>query len=765
MTLLSLAISAGAIYLCNETWWIRHVGDDFTPSPHLASPLYKMAWKVAVHTLVAVIIISLVLRYLLKIRDAWNVTFNALKPLGIGGVIAFVCFLPVPELDAVARMILPVVTFCCAVRFIQYLNKSQITFMRLDIQPRRAGWVVFVAAFAIHLIPWWNVTTRELDGNRDYLLTGDQPAYLYMADSLVMDRDLDVSNNFLPKGVYHRDDGRHAGGVERHNRDVRPGSPDYLAREKAFGDASYSTHRPGTSFLIAPLYFIGTQLGDYHRALSCLLLVLLTALALRELTLAATILTGQPWGALLMGLALAVSVPVAVMSVAIFPETIMFYVLSRMIRLTTEHKLGWRHSIEMGIWLSLAPWLQDKYLLWVLPFIIVRLVFLWPRWRTIVISAMPVVLSALAMIQFNLLLFGQMLPKNSLGRFLTFRESIMSGLPGTWFDWGFGLMVLAPFSLLSLAGILLWWREGKQNTVSLATLAASLATLVAGKWIIGTWWCWWGGFAPPNRFMFTLLPLTALFAMIATIHARGTLRALAVVIWMVSAALGIDALFHPELWYTSDFPSATIAAALGLDNFAARFPPLFPGVYESNSRGLFMTAAGMIALLGLAWQTQRYGAPIRDRIVVPLLLLTLLMAGLPAANVTAPVIGSRDIPTRVGVLIEPVLQPEANGAYALETDFFYRKLHGPLALGIHFLNDRGRVISQADFDLNDYRNEWIHAADENRQRWATDHTIHVRRTLHPPQGTTSVRIQLYNPALATTYGSQKRGKPDFIALP
>lgn len=768
ITSIAYALCAGFVFLANETWWIRHtaITSGFSYSQFVDTHLFKLAWKACIFMLLLQILLGLIIRYILKRPNEWNDIQRVFQPLAGGGIIALISLnFPVAALDAVAGILLPVTAFLCFVRIIGLFTESCPALRFPNCSSRQVGWLIVGLALAVHFIPWWNVTTRIIDNSRDYLLTGDQPAYLYMADSLVHDRDLDVSNNNLPAHVYHREDGRHAGGVERHNRDLISGTPAYQSRAEAFGEASYSTHRPGTSLLIAPLYFVGTMMGDYHRAFVCILLIVVTALSIRELFLAAVFITKRIWPCFWMCLGVTVSIPVAVMSTAIFPETFMFFIVARLIRLTTENNLTWSENLEMGLWLALAPWLQDKYVLWVLPFTAVRVYYLWPRWKTLVLPMLPVAVSALLMMNFNLLLFGQIMPKNTLGRFLSFREAILTGLPGIWFDWGFGLLMLAPIGLLALAGFSVWWKSDTQSDSSRATLIACLLTLTAGVFIFGTWWCWWGGFAPPNRFMLTLYPVICVLAMVATVYAHGNSRHIAIALWVLSVALGIDALLHPELWYTSVLPSAKVAAWVGWDAFSVRFPPMYPGRFEENYRGFMIVAAGAWTAIMLV-RNLRVANKLKSetRLYIPALLF-LILAGLPITNRAVPPLEATDIPSRVGIIRNAQITSGGDGTFMLEYDYFYRKLHGALAMGIHYLDEKGNVIGQGDFDLNDYRNDWIQESKDNRDRWSQTHQINIRRDLAPPQGTTAIRIRTYNPALAEPHRNQRRGKQDIIPLP
>ena len=58
-----------------------------------------------------------------------------------------------------------------------------------------------------------------INNSRDSLLTGDQPAYLYITESLSEDLDIDIANNTLSEKTFGDSSGRHkhAGGLSVHN--------------------------------------------------------------------------------------------------------------------------------------------------------------------------------------------------------------------------------------------------------------------------------------------------------------------------------------------------------------------------------------------------------------------------------------------------------------------------------------------------------------------------------------------------------------------
>ncbi len=126
---------------------------------------------------------------------------------------------------------------------------------------RGRGLALVCALVMAVLILIFSTWTRQIlvpfnadEQRRDFLLTGDEPAYLMTALSLARDGDTDVANNSEAKDylIYqHRP--YQGSGFSFYNKLVHGR---ISGREQSWGKARYMRHRPGTSVLIAPVFFL-----------------------------------------------------------------------------------------------------------------------------------------------------------------------------------------------------------------------------------------------------------------------------------------------------------------------------------------------------------------------------------------------------------------------------------------------------------------------------------------------------------------------------
>ncbi|MCF8031889.1 MAG: hypothetical protein K9K66_00135 [Desulfarculaceae bacterium] len=110
-------------------------------------------------------------------------------------------------------------------------------------------------------------------------------------------------------------------------------------------------------------------------------------------------------------------------------------------------------------------------------------------------------------------------------------------LPAMLLDQQFGLMAYAPWLLLGLAGAARFGRKHPRMFLY-SLLAGGTSALVVMAW---RWLQWFGGFAPPGRFLAPLLPVLALWALPAL--ARGGRLWRAVVAWLGLVSLGMAYVF------------------------------------------------------------------------------------------------------------------------------------------------------------------------------------------------------------------------------
>ncbi len=143
--------------------------------------------------------------------------------------------------------------YCCVL--LPLLMLGRLRFHQKKIPALICGLLLAVLTFVL------STYTRQIlipfnadEQRRDFLLTGDEPAYLMTALSLARDGDTDVANNSDAQNylIYQRRPYR-GSGFSFYNKLVHGRIRD---REESWGSARYMRHRPGTSVLIAPVFFL-----------------------------------------------------------------------------------------------------------------------------------------------------------------------------------------------------------------------------------------------------------------------------------------------------------------------------------------------------------------------------------------------------------------------------------------------------------------------------------------------------------------------------
>lgn len=164
--------------------------------------------------------------------------------------------------------------------------------------------------------------------------TGDEPDYLVLAESLLVDRDFDLANNVArADGPFH----------------VRPGPRGGV----------YSAHRLGLPLVVLPAYGLGRLLGVPERSAVVVLLCLVAALLVARTATWVAALTGDRWGASLAALAVGASAPLLFYAYAMYPELpVALLVLEACRRLAgPSPRVGW----TVGWLLAALPWFHEKF--------------------------------------------------------------------------------------------------------------------------------------------------------------------------------------------------------------------------------------------------------------------------------------------------------------------------------------------------------------------------------------------------------------------
>ena len=347
----------------------------------------------------------------------------------------------------------------------------------------------------------WTLTTHG-----KFSVSGDEPHYLMITESLLTDHDLDLRNN------YEHHDGEW---FSRPDVEAFP-----HAREMRLG-AIWSVHDIGVSVAMLPVYAIATRaavhvpdslLKRMHQthglfayslmniALACLTAcgVVLMANGLRRLA---------PKGApALVALFLALSPPVLGHAFLVFPEIFGFVAVCGVVWLLClrDEEMSSRHMIVMFAVLGLLPWFHRKFSFFGLGllFLIVRRHGGWLKRSTFGTRAALAAVFLVPQIALHVWTYwawGQLGGPQMLDG-LPFRaEFFRSGALGLLLDREYGLFGYGPIYLIVPACFALSWRRGWDLLVPVALLYLPMAAFSE----------WWGGFSPAARYLVPLMPLLA----------------------------------------------------------------------------------------------------------------------------------------------------------------------------------------------------------------------------------------------------------------
>jgi hypothetical protein len=442
-----------------------------------------------------------------------------------------------------------------------------------------------VAALAIFAAAAWCVSPSRPGG--------DEPHYLIIAQSLLLDRDLKIENNHA-RGDYRR---------------YFPGDlskPDYLRRGR--DGAIYSIHAPGLPALVLPAF----ALAGYQGVLIVLLILSAAAAGLAwELARRVTGRTDAAW----FGWAAVVCAPTLLVNTfTVYPDgpggLLVLTGVWALIRAREEQASGAESAwpwLFHGAALALLPWLHTRFAL--LAGCIGALVVLdLSRTRNAAAKASAFLavpsVSALAWIGFFVAVYGA--PDPSIpyrGSDLGSPAYIAGGLAGLLFDQMYGLLSNAPVLVAVPIGVLLLAAHPGAGR----PLAARLLFIVVPYVLTVTHFAmWWGGFSSPARFLVPLLPALAIPAAVTWAAARertfrialsGALALTACLsVLLVVVGRGRLAYFDRSnvhaLW--TEWGSRTADLAHGLPAFFARIERQQPGQL------FFTEIAVWIVVVGLA---------------------------------------------------------------------------------------------------------------------------------------------------------------------
>lgn len=421
----------------------------------------------------------------------------------------------------------------------------------------------------------WTISTHGKPS-----VSGDEPYYLIVAHSLVVDGDLNLTNNFA------NGDGRFFGapGIEPSN---------HVATNSR--GALWSAHDVGLSFVVAPAYALGKALearmptatlmrfrmteGRFAYAIVSLFLILLTSIGAGLLHHALTALASSR-AATIVTLLIYLCPPVLAHSFLVFPETPMLFVTSLVVWLAYRSSAARFGTLMFGaLALGLAPWMHRKFSFFVLGLALA----LWSARREQIAAfdlRRRVALAAAVLVPHALFHLFTLMSWGALGGPLIAHTStpqfhvsaIPEGAIGMMFDRSRGLIPYAPIFVLLPAA---WWVAGRRFAIWLLPVAALFVPLAA-------YVAWDAGYSPAARFLVPLMPLVALPAA-ASLRQR----------WLVLASIPLLALQLFIIGYGWNKPRSLWPGEIG-DNrvlnavplIGSRLNSLFPVLSQGAWLGL-----------------------------------------------------------------------------------------------------------------------------------------------------------------------------------
>ena len=434
---------------------------------------------------------------------------------------------------------------------------------------------LFAVTFLVYVALGWHVTkaTGPL---------GDEPHYLVLTHSLLVDHDIQIGNNF----------------EDRDYRAFYPGPlKPHLATPGAHGEV-YMIHSPGAPALLLP----GYALAGYHGA--TITMALIAALAvLVQFRLAAEV-AGQR-AALLTWIAVAFTIPFAPFSWMIYPEMPAALVaalaaLWLWIPVPTKATTWFLRGMALAVY----PWLHIKFTPLMLCLAACLTIRLWPRVRLALALSIPMLISVLLWMSWFYAMYGSFSPFTPYGS-----PNLNSGMPfhvddmaratlGLLFDRSFGVLLYSPVFVLAPAG---WWRMVRHRRSRWYCVGLTVAVIVFVLSLTTTF-MWWGGASAPGRFLVPAVPLVA--AMVAA--SIGDLRhpawrSLAGLALTMSVGSLLAMVLRPSmhLLFNGRGSTGRLVEALQGDGPLSLALPSFVGAEwwaELPRLGAWLTAAGLAVL-------------------------------------------------------------------------------------------------------------------------------------------------------------------------
>ena len=460
------------------------------------------------------------------------------------------------------------------------------------LRRRVPGLVLFVAGFVFLSAIGVHYTSR-------LRVSGDEPHYLLMAQSLWRDGDLELRDN------------KARGEMEEYTpADVQP----HWGAPRADG-RPFPAHGVGLPTVLAPVYALGGR-----RACVFLLAAMASALALVSRALALRM--GGDHGASQLAWLAALGPPAAFYAFHVYTEMPSALALGGALVLLLGFPSRVWAAVAAAALASTLPWLHVKLLPASAALGLVALVRLRGRVRLAFFATAAV--AALGYVAFFQSVYGHPTPLATYGG--TFPQG-MEGAPlrataGLLLDRSYGLLLHAPVFLLALAAVPLALRRPPRETWPFALVLAAALGPVLG------WRMWWGGQCPPGRFLVPIVPLLAVLVALRASRDTGPPRGL--LRWrgaLLAVGFGILVLTVVDpgrllLLNRGNRPTRLWAALSGDADVGRYLPSLThsdPG--EARVATLWLVALGVLLVLDALSRSRAWAHRLFGGLSLPLVLL------------------------------------------------------------------------------------------------------------------------------------------------
>lgn len=446
--------------------------------------------------------------------------------------------------------------------------------------PRLAAGLIALVVFSVSA---WRVSP-SVPG-------GDEPHYLVITQSILLDGDLRIENNHR-RGDY---------------RAYHPANllPHYLRRGR--DGQIYSVHAPGLPVLLLPAFGAAGYAGA---------VVFLVAVAALGSALAWHVawLTTRRTDAAWFGWA-AVTLPVTAVfhSFTVYPDgpggVLALTGLWALLRADEEQRDSGSEGVRAwflhGLALAALPFLHSRFAALaggLGALVLLRLSLTRnPAGKAVAFLAAPAA-GALAWLTYFAAIYGTPDPSapyghGEIGSF----AFVPGGLAGLLFDQRFGILPYAPVLTFALVGMAVMLARRETRRLALELLFVVVPYLV----VVAHFPMWWGGWSPPARFLVPVLPLmavpSALF--LASVRSRSTLSIAGVslgltalvtiaVVAVDSGRLAFNVRDAPALWLEWAGRAADLVRAA-------------PSWSRENNAPFFLSIAIWLVAIALAWTVVR----------------------------------------------------------------------------------------------------------------------------------------------------------------